>query len=105
LDRNNNLKVFSGSYYHRVNPTVEAGAKATWDSEASASNVTIELGTKYKLDSDAFLKAKIDNNGRLGLGYTQHLRPGVKLSLGGSFDTRRFNENAHKVGLSLTLES
>ena len=71
----------------------------------TADAVTIEVGTKYTLDKDAFLKAKIDNAGRLGLGYTQLLRTGVKLSLGGSFDTTRLQENAHRVGLSLVLDA
>ena len=46
----------------------------------------------------------MDNRGQLGLGYTQVLRPGIKLSLGGLFDTTRLQENVHKVGLSLALE-
>ena len=45
----NNLKLFSASYYHKVNTEVEAGAKATWDS-TSGSNVGLEVATKYKLD-------------------------------------------------------
>jgi voltage-dependent anion channel protein 2 len=50
-------------------------------------------------------QAKINNSGILGLAYTQALRPGVKATFGGQFDTARFNENAHKLGLSLTLEA
>jgi hypothetical protein len=37
--------------------------------------------------------------------YTQALRPGVKVNLGASVDTTRLNENAHKLGLSFTLEN
>ncbi|KAI9327316.1 eukaryotic porin/Tom40 [Zopfochytrium polystomum] len=98
------FSVFSASYFHKVNREVEAGAKATWNKAASDA-VAIEVGTKYNIDSSAFVKAKIDNAGRLGLGYTQVLRPGVKLALGGSFDTARLNENVHRVGLSLTFDS
>lgn len=104
---------------------MEAGAKATWVKSIDNA-VHVEVGTKYILDNDAFLKvkvgieenmlillsdytffqqAKIDNNGQLGLGYTQLLRRGIKLSLGGLFDTTRLHENVHKVGLSLTLEA
>ncbi|KAJ3288600.1 Mitochondrial porin [Borealophlyctis nickersoniae] len=103
LNALNAFSTFSASYFHRVNRDVEAGAKATW---AKASDtVHVEVGTKYVLDRDAFLKAKIDNRGQLGLGYTQVLRQGIKLSLGGLFDTTRLHENVHKVGLALTLES
>ncbi|KAI8845523.1 eukaryotic porin/Tom40 [Chytridium lagenaria] len=99
----NKFGTFSASYFHKINKEVEAGAKATWN-RATESAVGLEVGTKYTLDRDAFLKAKIDNSGRLGLGYTQVLRPGIKLSLGGSFDTNRLQENVHKVGLSVVFE-
>lgn len=87
-----------------MNGDVEAGAKAIWDKKSSA-NVAIEVGTKYNLDKSSFLKAKVNNAGILGLGFSQTLRDGVKLGLGGSFDTARLNENVHKLGFSLTLEA
>ncbi|KAK5668772.1 Mitochondrial porin [Batrachochytrium dendrobatidis] len=100
----NKLSLFTASYHHRVNNEVEAAAKATWN-KATDSSVAIEVGTKYALDRDAFLKAKVDNTGRLGLGYTQVLRPGIKLALGGLFDTTRLQADVHKVGFSLTFEA
>ncbi|KAL2914372.1 Mitochondrial porin [Polyrhizophydium stewartii] len=100
----NKFTLFSASYHHRVNKEVEAGAKASWN-KLTDSTVAIEVGTKYTLDRDAFLKAKVDNTGRLGLGYTQVLRPGVKLALGGLFDTTRLHNDVHKVGFSLTFEA
>jgi voltage-dependent anion channel protein 2 len=101
----NSFHTFSASYIHRVSPDLEVGAKAIWDKKSIATNVAIEVGTKYALDKDTFVKAKINNAGLLGLGFTQTLRQGVKASLGGSFDTSRFNENAHKLGISLTFEA
>lgn len=105
LHASNAFNTLSASYFHRVAPEIEAGAKALWDRKAGPSGVGIELGCKYVLDRDTFVKTKIDNTGRVGLGYTQVLRPGVKLALGGSFDTSRLNENVHKVGFALTLEA
>ncbi|KXN68959.1 hypothetical protein CONCODRAFT_59803 [Conidiobolus coronatus NRRL 28638] len=99
------LSAFSASYYHRVNPDVEAAAKVSWDSKAATNAVAVEIGTKAYLDRDTFVKAKIDNNGKLGLGYTQLLRPGVKLSIGGAFDTAKLDQNAHKIGLAVVLEN
>ncbi|OZJ03558.1 hypothetical protein BZG36_03105 [Bifiguratus adelaidae] len=95
LHATNNLSVYSASYYHRVSAEVEAAGKAVWDSKGTNA-VALEVGAKYKLDSNASLKAKISNSGVLGLGYTQLLRPGVKMTLGGSIDTTRLNENAHR---------
>ena len=51
----NNLSIFAASYYHKVNADVEAGAKATWDSNAG-STVGLEVATKYKLDPSSFAK-------------------------------------------------
>lgn len=83
------------------------------------------------LDSAAFVKAKINNAGILGLGmlafpfflllasdlmsvcyhkgYTQALRPGVRASFGLALDTNRLNEvaplgPAHRFGASITFE-
>lgn len=40
------LSTFSASYYHRVSPDVEAGARATWDSKAAVSAVSLEVAAK-----------------------------------------------------------
>jgi len=42
-------------------------------------------------------------NGRLGLGYVQNLNNGVRVSVGGSFDTQRLGENVHKVGMNISF--
>ncbi|ORY96807.1 eukaryotic porin/Tom40 [Syncephalastrum racemosum] len=100
----NNLNSYAASYYHRVNGDLEASGKASWDATGSNA-VALEVGAKLKLDSSAFVKGKISNAGVLGVAYTQALRPGVKVNLGASIDTTRLNENAHKLGLSFTLEN
>ncbi|KAI0049464.1 hypothetical protein FA95DRAFT_1556947 [Auriscalpium vulgare] len=63
-----NLSTFAASYYHRVSPDVEAGAKAIYDTKATTSGVNLEVGTKAYLDQAAFVKAKINNAGVLALG-------------------------------------
>lgn len=102
LTATSNLSVFSASYYHKISPLVEAGAKATWDSVKS-SNVNVEFATKYKLDSSSFLKAKISDSGLTALSYSQVLRPGVTLGLGASFDALKLSEPVHKLGFSLSF--
>lgn len=100
----NNLSVFSASYYHKVNGSTEAGAKAVWDSQSAAGQgVGVEVGAKHQLDSSAFAKAKINSQGIAALAYNQCLRPGVTLGVGLSVDTQRLNESAHKLGLSLSF--
>ena len=41
-----NFSTFAASYYHRVSPDVEAGAKAVYDAKATAPGVALEVGTK-----------------------------------------------------------
>lgn len=99
----NSLSVFSASYYQRVNPAVEAGARATWDSK-SGSNVGLELAAKYKLDPLSFAKAKINNLGIASLAYNTKVNSGLTFGIGGSFDTQKLNEAGHKLGTSFTFE-
>lgn len=110
LHAHNSFKVFSASYYHRINSDLEAGGKAVWDTKTVAGDkakapVNLEVGAKYYLDRDAFVKAKVNNAGVLGLGYTQALRKGVKVSIGGLFDTTKLDQPAHKLGLGFVFEA
>ncbi|KAJ2076819.1 Mitochondrial porin [Coemansia sp. RSA 988] len=105
LQGNNSLNLIQLAFYQRVTKSVEAGARAIYDYKNPEGGVSAELGTKYILDKDAYVKTKVDNAGRLGLSFTQVLRPGVKLSLAGLFDTTRLQENAHKMGAALTFEA
>lgn len=41
-----NFSTFSASYYHRVNPDVEAGAKAIYDTKSTTGGVNLEVGAK-----------------------------------------------------------
>lgn len=80
-----------------MNSDVEAGAKASWNKALPESNVAIEVGTKVTFDKSTFFKAKVDNQGRLGLGYSHVLRTGIKFAVGGLFDTTRLSADVHKV--------
>ncbi|KAF1942339.1 hypothetical protein EJ02DRAFT_454359 [Clathrospora elynae] len=99
----NSMSVFSASYYQRVNPAVEAGARAIWDSK-SGNNVGLELAAKYKLDPASFAKAKINNLGIASLAYNTKVNSGLTFGIGGSFDTQKLNEAGHKLGTSFTFE-
>jgi voltage-dependent anion channel protein 2 len=41
-----NGSTFAASYYHRVSPDVEAGAKAIYDTKATTPGVNLEVGAK-----------------------------------------------------------
>lgn len=41
-----------------------------------SNDTTFGLACKYQLDSDASVRAKVNNNSQIGLGYQQKLRDG-----------------------------
>jgi len=106
----NNFNTFSASYYHRVSPDVEAAAKAVYDTKSNHGDVLLEVGSKTCLDKHSSIKAKINNAGVIGLGYSQDLRQGIKASFGLALDTQKLNElspagPAHKFGLKFVFNS
>lgn len=104
----NNLNSMSASYYHRLTPDLEVAGKGSWDLSAKnggAVATSLDVAAKLRLDKDATVKAKLSHLGQLGLAYAQNLRPGVKLTLAGLFDTAKLNETAPKFGLSLVFEN
>lgn len=110
LQSTKRLNNYIASFYHRLNADLETGARAVFDASKPVKETKLELGSKLYLDNAAFVKAKINNDGILGLGYTQALRPGVKASLGLALDTKAFpGEEAatpdHKVGAALYFEA
>ncbi|OZJ02746.1 hypothetical protein BZG36_04668 [Bifiguratus adelaidae] len=97
------LTIFSVSFFHRLDKDTEAGGRVLYDSKAD--QMALEVGAKYRVSPDAILKAKVNNLGVLALGFTQLLRPGVKINLGSMIDTARIGEVGPKMGLSFTFEN
>jgi len=118
-----NLSIIAASYYQRVNESVEVGAKAGYDVQASKAS-GLELASKYRLDALSFAKvhsaaelvtdiharltqssqAKINDRGIAALAYSTKLNKGTTIGLGLSLDTQKLNEAGHRIGTSLTFE-
>ncbi|CEP16024.1 hypothetical protein [Parasitella parasitica] len=101
----NSMSQYTASYYHRINPDLEASGKAVWNNKDSINGVVLEVGAKFRLDDTCFIKGKMTNAGLVGASFTQTVRPGVKVNIGASVDTCRLSENAHKLGIALTFEN
>eukprot|EP00123_Amoebidium_parasiticum_P019259 comp24385_c0_seq1/m.46657 comp24385_c0_seq1/g.46657 ORF comp24385_c0_seq1/g.46657 comp24385_c0_seq1/m.46657 type:complete len:278 (-) comp24385_c0_seq1:497-1330(-) len=97
------LKKVNASLHQVVNGKLQAAAQVGFSTANNATDFAVL--TAYKLDSDSSLKAKLNHNGELGLGYTSTLRPGVKLTLGLNVDSKNLAADAHKVGIALTLNA
>ncbi|XP_028331667.1 uncharacterized protein LOC114481240 isoform X17 [Gouania willdenowi] len=96
-------KGFFGSIYQKVNDKLETAMNMGWRHDSNTTSFGI--AAKYQLDSSAFISAKVNNSGLLGLGYTQSLRPGIKLTLSALLDGKNINAGGHKLGLGLEMET
>uniref|UniRef100_A0A8C5ZQL5 Non-selective voltage-gated ion channel VDAC1 n=1 Tax=Marmota marmota marmota TaxID=9994 RepID=A0A8C5ZQL5_MARMA len=50
-------------------------------------------------------RAKVNNSSLIGLGYTQTLKPGIKLTLSALLDGKNVNAGGHKLGLGLEFQA
>ncbi|CAF2383941.1 unnamed protein product [Rotaria sp. Silwood2] len=91
-----------GSVYQRVNDRLETGVQLAWT--AGSNQTRFALASKYQLDSQTVVGAKVNNICQVGLSFQQLLRPGVKLTLSALFEARNLNAGGHKVGFGLELD-
>lgn len=94
---------FGGSIYQKVNDKLETAVNLAWT--AGSNGTRFGIGAKYQLDSSASISAKVNNSSLVGIGYTQTLRPGMKLVLSALVDGKNINAGGHKLGLGLELEA
>lgn len=98
-----NGQEFNSSIYHKVKPELEGAINLAWNSAHNVTNFAI--GAKYNLDSDATVRAKVNSNLQVGLGYQQKLREGVTLTLSTNIDGKNFGSGGHKYGVALDLQA
>ncbi|KAM9394477.1 voltage-dependent anion-selective channel protein 3 isoform 2-T2 [Pholidichthys leucotaenia] len=94
---------FGGSIYQKVNSNLETAVNLAWT--AGSNNTRFGLGAKYQLDKDSSLSAKVNDALLVGVGYTQTLRPGVKLTLSALIDGKNVHGGGHKMGLGFDVEA
>ena len=97
----NQFQRVSVSYFHQVDAKLAVGALATYSVDGKDSH-SVEAGAAYVLDKDASFKVRVDSAARVGLGYTQRLRPGVKATFGAAIDS---GKGTTQLGLSLALDA
>lgn len=98
----NDGQVFGASVFHKVRPDVSAGVSINWN---STNNVTqFAVGGVFTVDRDTSMRAKVNNQGALGLSLTHRLRDGVEMTMCANVDTSNFNQGGHKVGFGLSLD-
>uniref|UniRef100_A0A8C5LDP5 Non-selective voltage-gated ion channel VDAC2 n=1 Tax=Jaculus jaculus TaxID=51337 RepID=A0A8C5LDP5_JACJA len=90
---------FGGSIYQKVCEDLDTSVNLAWTSGTNCTRFGI--AAKYQLDPTASISAKVNNS----IGYTQTLRPGVKLTLSALVDGKSINAGGHKLELALELEA
>jgi len=98
-----NGESFLGTLYQRVSPRLEAGVQLSWTA-GGESSTRFGLATRYLLDPLTAVRAKVNNQSQVGLGFEQKIREGVTLTLSTFIDGKNFKAGGHKVGLALELE-
>ncbi|XP_065912097.1 voltage-dependent anion-selective channel protein 2-like [Dysidea avara] len=99
----NNIADVVASVHHKLNKNTEVAMSSNYNLQSG--NVSIAVGGKYSLDDGSILKAKVNDNGQVGLSYAQDIRTGVRLGLSSLIEARNVNGGGHKLGLSLDFES
>nr|XP_061801075.1 voltage-dependent anion-selective channel protein 1 isoform X3 [Nerophis lumbriciformis] len=82
-----------------------AGYQVTF--EAGRNRITqSNFAVGYKTDEfQLHTNAKVNNSSLIGLGYTQTLKPGIKLTLSALLDGKNVNVGGHKLGLGLEFQA
>lgn len=91
------------SVHHKLSDRTEIGLQTTYN--VQTGNPSLGVATKYTMCDGAVLRAKVNHNGQIGMGYTQDLRKGVKIGFSSLVEARNINGGGHKLGLSLDFES
>jgi hypothetical protein len=78
FDRNDANEV-GGSVYQRINERLETGVQLAWT--AGSNQTRFALASKYQLDPQTVVSAKVNNICQVGLSFQQVLRPGTELNI------------------------
>lgn len=75
----NDANEVGGTVYQRINDRLETGVQLAWT--AGTNQTRFALASKYQLDAQTAIAAKVNNICQVGLSFQQLLRPGKSLSI------------------------
>jgi len=95
--------ILGANLYQRVSSDLQVGADISFDTQNLDSKPKLSAGLQYKIESDAFVKAKFDTAGKLGLSYQQKFKS-TRFTIAGTIDTNNLSgKNSSSVGFNLSL--
>ncbi|GAM22710.1 hypothetical protein SAMD00019534_058850 [Acytostelium subglobosum LB1] len=90
--------------FDRVNARLAIGADINVDMKKLDAVPKLTIGSQYFVDSKSFLKVKVDQDLRIGLGYTVPVNDTTKVQLGLSVNSKDLSvEGKHTFGFNVTL--
>lgn len=92
-----------GSVYHKVHKNLEYGWRISW--KLGDQGVNWGFATKYQVNPETCLRAKIDNKAQVSVAATHKLSDEVKLTLGSEFGLTSFPDTTTKFGLGVEYSS
>jgi hypothetical protein len=75
----NDANEVGGSVYQRINDRLETGVQLAWT--AGSNQTRLAFASKYQLDPQTVVSAKVNNICQVGLSFQQSLKPGRKLKI------------------------
>merc|ERR1712193_520159 len=97
-----NASKYIYSAHHDVNSNLQVAAALQCD---AGSETGLNVGAKFALDGDSFVKAKLDNKLNLGVSYSQKLTAGVQATLSALVNGKALDQGGHKIGLHLNFDA
>ncbi|XP_017853976.1 voltage-dependent anion-selective channel [Drosophila busckii] len=115
-----NADAFLFSVFHKASDKIDAAAEIVkaaggaggggveggeqQEAPAGGGDWTFGVGMIYHLDGDALIRAKVNSNVEIGLGYEQKLREGITMSISTVLEGKNLSDGNHKFGVGLALE-
>uniref|UniRef100_A0A915E735 Voltage-dependent anion-selective channel n=1 Tax=Ditylenchus dipsaci TaxID=166011 RepID=A0A915E735_9BILA len=90
---------FGGSTYHKVHKNVELGAQLGWT--VGDQGTRFALASKYRVNNDLILRAKVDNKSQVAVSATHDLSSGVKITFSTLFGLVNGTDANNKFGIGV----
>jgi len=95
--------IIGANYFQRVNGDLQVGTEVSFDTQNPDTKPKLTAGAQYRIDNDAFVKTKVDTNGKLGLSWTQKFKSS-RLTVSSTMDTNNLGGKGNSsVGFNLSL--
>ncbi|CAK5075508.1 unnamed protein product [Meloidogyne enterolobii] len=90
---------FGGSLYHKVHKNFEFGVQYMW--KLKEENNQWSLASKYQVNPDLCLRAKVDHQSQVTVAATHNLSSTVKLTFTSQFGLAGLPDTSNKFGVGL----